>query len=175
MGFVCWNDHPQAREIDAAAIAKSPMRSSVSRMITFTTDERSVNANHRGYHGARQRVFGRRTSMDMLLGLPPMPRFARVPDTRRRREHSIQLSPDARGQGVGRALMRALEEVGPRTDGVHVLVAGISSANPGAIAVSRSVGFFASWPNARSRFQMGSTAGSCADAENSFTGVICRT
>jgi len=56
------------------------------------------------------------------------------------REHTIQLLPEMRGKGGGTALMAALETA-TRTEGVHVLVAGISSANPGAVAFHTALGF----------------------------------
>lgn len=47
-------------------------------------------------------------------------------------EHSINLSPDARGQGTGSALMQALEDHATAA-GVHCLVGGITATNEGSI------------------------------------------
>ena len=44
-------------------------------------------------------------------------------------EHSIILSPDARGKGHGRALMQALESHAGQ-NGAHQMIAGISAENP---------------------------------------------
>jgi len=48
-------------------------------------------------------------------------------------EHTVILSPDARGTGLGRALMQAVE-IHARSHGAHQMIAGISAENPAAIA-----------------------------------------
>ncbi|QIG80731.1 GNAT family N-acetyltransferase [Stakelama tenebrarum] len=55
-------------------------------------------------------------------------------------EHSVYVAADARGQGFGEALLRALIERA-RSDGLHVMVGAIDASNAGSIALHRKLGF----------------------------------
>ncbi len=55
-------------------------------------------------------------------------------------EHSIYVREDARGRGIGKALLAALIDRG-RAQGLHVLVGGIDSENTLSIALHKAFGF----------------------------------
>ncbi|NOE18201.1 GNAT family N-acetyltransferase [Ruegeria atlantica] len=124
---------------DVPAIARITNAIIRESLITFTTDERSTTQITEDIT-ARGTGFLVAEHDGQVVGFATYAPFRAGPGYAQTREHSIQLSPDARGKGVGRALMQALEAAA-RTDGVHVLVAGISSANPGAVAFHTALGF----------------------------------
>ncbi|UWQ26029.1 GNAT family N-acetyltransferase [Leisingera aquaemixtae] len=66
--------------------------------------------------------------------------FRSGPGYRFTAEHTIHLLPAAQGQGAGRALMQVLE-ARAKEAGLHVLIASVSSANPGAIAFHAALGY----------------------------------
>jgi L-amino acid N-acyltransferase YncA len=55
-------------------------------------------------------------------------------------EHTIILSPNARGTGAGRALMAAIE-ADAKAKGVHQMIAAVSGENPGACAFHAAIGY----------------------------------
>ena len=59
---------------------------------------------------------------------------------RRTLEHTIILGPGARGRGLGRGLMAAIEEQA-RAGGGHTIYAGVSAANPGGRAFHAAIGY----------------------------------
>lgn len=128
-----------AQVLDAPAIADITNAIIRDTLITFTTDQRNVESITEDISG-RGPAFLVAEQHDKVLGFATYAPFRPGPGYAQCREHSIQLTSAARGQGVGRALMNALEKVA-RTQQVHVLVAGISSANPDAIAFHTAMGF----------------------------------
>lgn len=129
----------QARIADAAAIAEITNAIIRDTLVTFTTNLRSVESIAEDIQ-ARAPAYLVAEQDGRVLGFATYGLFRAGPGYAHSREHTVQLAPEARGQGVGRALMTALE-VAAKAEGVHVLVAGISSANPDAIAFHAALGF----------------------------------
>ncbi|KIC43272.1 GNAT family acetyltransferase [Ruegeria sp. ANG-R] len=129
----------QARAEDASGIAAITNAIIRDTLVTFTTTERSLGSivadiEMRGSHYLVAELDGQ------VVGFATYGPFRAGPGYVRTAEHTIQLSRIAWGQGIGRALMSVLERIAHK-DGVHVLVAGISSANPGAIDFHSAIGF----------------------------------
>ncbi|SES25962.1 phosphinothricin acetyltransferase [Tranquillimonas rosea] len=55
-------------------------------------------------------------------------------------EHTLLFAPEARGAGLGRAMIQALC-AHARETGAHSLIAGVSAENPGGRAFHRATGF----------------------------------
>ncbi len=129
----------QAQIADAEGIAAITNEIIRDTLVTFTTNERSTESIAADID-SRGPAYLVAEGDGQVLGFATYGPFRAGPGYAHCREHTIQLAFEARGQGAGRALMSALEAVA-RAEGVHVLVAGISSANPGAVAFHAALGF----------------------------------
>ena len=77
---------------------------------------------------------------DGVLGLASFGDFRPWPGFRHTVEHSVYVRGDARGRGLGSALVAALFEPA-RALGKHVMIAGIDASNEGSIRMHERLGF----------------------------------
>ncbi len=129
----------QARAGDAAAICAIHNPIIHDTLITFTTTERTPEAVAADI-AARGAGFLVAELDGAVLGFASFGLFRGGPGYAFSREHTILLDPRARGRGIGRVLMTRLEEAAAE-EGVHVLVGGVSAANPGGLAFHAALGF----------------------------------
>lgn len=131
-----------AKRDDAASIVAiwNPLIETTAT--TFTTqlkDEAGIQATIADRAGA----FWVAEVDGSIIGFATYFQFRSGPGYARTMEHSINLSPSARGHGAGRALMQTLEEHA-RSKGVHSLWAGISAENESGIEFHTALGFIKS-------------------------------
>lgn len=129
----------QARPDDARAICDIWNAVIRDTLFTFTSAEKTptaiaadVDARGSGFQVAEQDGH--------VIGFATYFPFRSGPGYTHTKEHSIQLSPKARGLGLGRTLMQRLEQAAIE-DQVHSLWAGVSSANPAGVSFHRRIGF----------------------------------
>lgn len=75
-----------------------------------------------------------------VLGLASFGDFRPWPGFRHTVEHSVHIRADARGRGLGSALVVALFEPA-RALGKHVMIAGVDAANEASIRLHERLGF----------------------------------
>ncbi len=75
-----------------------------------------------------------------VAGVASFGDFRAWPGFRHTVEHSVHIRADARGRGLGSALVGALFEPA-RALGKHVMIAGIDAANAGSIRMHERLGF----------------------------------
>lgn len=77
---------------------------------------------------------------EILLGQASYGQFRAGEGYRTCMEHSISLSPAAKGKGIGRALMAAIEDHA-RAAGAHQMIAGVSGENADGRAFHEHLGY----------------------------------
>lgn len=127
-----------ATDKDAAAIAaiQNPVIRDTS--ITFNSQERSADEIARAIADWPCALVAEEGGN--VLGFACYFQFRGGIGYARTMEHTIVLATEARGKGVGRRLMAALEEHA-RSAGVGSLWAGVTGENPDGLAFHLSMGF----------------------------------
>ncbi|MCC5991531.1 MAG: N-acetyltransferase [Rhodobacteraceae bacterium] len=111
-------------------------------VITFNPDPRNpaeVIGLIAGRHEAGH-AFLVATLSGQVIGFASYSQFRPGPGYARSVEHTINLSPQARGYGAGRRLLAALEAHATAA-GHHVMVAAVSAENAGSVAFHRAMGY----------------------------------
>ncbi|MEM7471514.1 MAG: N-acetyltransferase family protein [Pseudomonadota bacterium] len=127
-----------ARAEDAAGIA--PIYNQIIRdtTITFLPDEKTVDDLVAAIEAADAYLVAEHGSE--IVAFASFGPFRSGAGYARVKEHSICLAQQARGHGLGAALMKALEDAA-RAQGVRVLVAGISGENDAAQRFHTRLGY----------------------------------
>ena len=130
----------QATPEDAEAICDIWNAVIRDTLITFTTVEKTPDAMTRDIKRRGSAFLVAAATDAQLQGFACYGAFWSGPGYDFTREHTVMLTSSARGQGIGRLLMEALEQVAQSED-VMSLIAGISGKNPGGIAFHRGLVF----------------------------------
>lgn len=85
-------------------------------------------------------VIGMENGAGELMGFASYGQFRERPAYKYTVEHSVYVDTRFRGQGVGRALLKAVIEAAEMQD-YHVMVGGIDAANAVSIKLHESLGF----------------------------------
>ncbi|MDQ7262827.1 GNAT family N-acetyltransferase [Paracoccus sp. PS-1] len=110
--------------------------------VTFSSEEKTAEGLARMIAGRRAagRAFLVAEEAGEVLGLASYDQFRSGNGYAHCMEHTIILAAAARGRGVGRALMAALEDHA-RAAGAHGMIAAVSAENEAAIAFHRAIGY----------------------------------
>ena len=120
-----WNPWILETAITFNPVAKTP------EDITALIDSRAAAG-----HG----FFVARAPDGQLLGFAGYSQFRGGEGYARSMEHTVILSPAARGLGLGRALMREIEDHA-RAAGHHLMIAGVTGENPKGRAFHEAIGY----------------------------------
>lgn len=89
---------------------------------------------------AQGRAFLLLEADDGLAGFATYTQFRAGPGYARSQEHTIHMAPGRRGGGLGRALLRGLEDHA-RQRGHRLMIGAITGSNAGSIAFHRAMGY----------------------------------
>lgn len=110
--------------------------------IIFSSEERSVESL--GALIATRRAAGREMlvaeEQGAILGIATYDQFRGGLGYVHAMEHTVLLAPAARGKGIGRVLMAAIEDHA-RARGAHTMVAAVALENQEGIAFHEAIGF----------------------------------
>lgn len=127
-----------ATSADAGAIAAIWNREIRDGVSTFNTVEKELGALKAAI--ASEAVYVVAEEDSEVVGFATFGPFRGGPGYVHTMEHTIYLDEAARGKGVGRELMAALEAAA-KERGVRVLVAGVGGENSAGIAFHKAMGF----------------------------------
>lgn len=132
---------------DAAAIAALWNPWITGTAITFNPSPKTaeevaqmIATRQAAGHGFEVAMDGGAGAEDAILGFVTFAQFRAGAGYARSLEHTIILAPQARGRGIGRALMTAAE-TRARAGGGHQMFAGISAENPEGRAFHAALGY----------------------------------
>lgn len=110
--------------------------------ITFNAQEKDENELVRMIVGRADAGHGFLVAEEAgeVLGFATYAQFRAGVGYARAMEHTVMLGPEARGRGLGRALMEALEAQA-RDRGVHSMIGGVSAENAPGIAFHAAIGY----------------------------------
>ncbi|WP_102225200.1 GNAT family N-acetyltransferase [Acidimangrovimonas sediminis] len=127
---------------DAAAVAAFWNPVIRDTAVTFNPVEKTVEELVRTFaeKAAAGLAFLVAVEGEAVLGFASYGQFRAGAGYARSMEHTVILAPEARGRGVGRALMAAIEDHA-RAGGAHSMIAGVSAENPAGRAFHAAIGY----------------------------------
>ena len=110
--------------------------------VTFSSEEKTLDSLDTMIRTRREagQEFLLAEDAGEVLGFVTYGQFRGGNGYRHAMEHTIILAPQARGRGVGRGLIGAVEDHA-RAGGVHIMMGGISAENAAGVAFHAAVGY----------------------------------
>ena len=133
-------EHASSRDLaQILAIYNEVIRNSTA---VFSSEEYTPERGETWFGAKKERGFPLLVARDAsgITGFGTFGEFRAWPGYRSSVEHSVHVRADCRGQGVGRALVAALQARATEM-GMHVMIAGIDADNTVSIGLHTSLGF----------------------------------